>query len=271
MRHRIRKPRMLFEDRIIYEYYMSMLKGKRILRFLKRCFLNSKIYVLVAIIIVSFEVALIPLGINWGKYLTYMDGVWDMRFIFLTSIILPITVGIISSENKHHNNLVMQHEVYKNFLYASTYFIKSISELINVPVDTDIFDAFENVEMYKIKCKRNSSTVCEMNSKMKLEKAFNQYISALADVMKYLEISNFVGFKLETQNQLRMLKEELESKRIELKDIIENQEGNVKYVEDFLTDIVLSIFYCIAALRRPWRWDQARDKKIKEFMSNHEL
>lgn len=260
------------------------LRIRRFLRFCKRIVMYLKKYIPIIICVAIFEAIVIPIGIHLEKYQSWVDGFWDLRNFMLTSIMIAIIVGISSSENKRHKELLRQYEVYENFKYASEQFVSGLCGVANIQTNQNIFLSKNNFDIFykKLICDierglpaiQNSTIVDEflLYSTKELPRVvaikiyFEQYFRALDNVNSALLTNQIVGPVEHAIEQINYIYNELQAERL----LIEEQANFYTDIQllKFLDAVSRSIYPAVADLRHPWRWDIKRNEKMRHIINN---
>lgn len=105
------------------------LKKQRLLRCGKRIFRYVMQQWIVLLCAIFFTLLTVPIGIEIGKYLTWIDGVWDLKLFYLTSIFIVSLTSIINSEKARHETLVSQYNTYSSLIFESENFIHNFCKI----------------------------------------------------------------------------------------------------------------------------------------------
>lgn len=268
---------------VFIEMIECRLLTKRFLRACKRVINYSKNYFINFIAVILFEIMIIRLGLELGKYDSFIDGIWDMSTLLITSILVPFIICVWNSETDRHLELKKQFNVYQNFKSKSEDFIISLCNVINYEIGSNIFlseDEFDNfysslknkqltinkgdIAMKSIKDK---STLYSMESTDRisyLNIIISKYMRSIEETKQQLFLHDFIGTISHAISQLSYIYDELE---IEKKLIMNHSmEYSDYYLCKFINSISRSILPAIADIRRPWGWDKELDKKIKKVL-----
>jgi len=129
-----------FKDAVFIIRQIICLFIRRCLRATKRILIHLKKSFPILVFVVLFEILIIPIGIYIKKYSSWIDGIWDLRLFFLTTILITIVGGIINKENSRHLKLIKQRSAYENFKYESDRYITSLVLICDLNISHDIFN-----------------------------------------------------------------------------------------------------------------------------------
>lgn len=246
---------------------------KRIKRLLKRLISYNIQSIIISIIIIIISIIFIVIGLKLKEYKSLLEGIWDFRSIWLTSIIITLTVNTINKEKDRHNDLLEQYTYYIDLNYISEEYIKSILDIISINYNNDIFSndnmhsKFKNfVENKKII--RNDKLLNELNINVKDYFTFisNQYIKRLYVIKSYMlkiKNENSVYYAIE---QINYCLEEIEKEMLKICHMKEN--NILKEIFDFSIISSNSIIPIIDFIRIPWRWDYKINNKVLKILKD---
>lgn len=265
-------------------YYSMLLLIRRFLRMCKRIVMYLNRYLPIIVCVIIFELVIIPLGIDLGKYNSWIDGFWDLRNFMLTSIVISIVVGILNIETKRHKELRKQYSVYESFKYDSTNFIVSLCKVADVFFAWDVFQTEKNFQTFYEELqnimKRDFSVVKHsiivdsnlLYSTKKLPRTvviiiyFEQYLRKLDKISEALLSHDFEGRIEHAVEQVDYIYNELQAERL----LIEKQKDNYSDMQllKFIDSISRAIYPAVADVRNPWRWDTKINTKMSEIINS---
>ena len=261
----------------------------RFLRFCKRIFVYLKRYIPIFFCIVIFESIIIPVGIHLGKYLSWVDGLWDLRSFFFTAILISVVNGILQEEHKRNKGLRKQFEAYKLFMLESEQFIDRLCLLLGVEYRNDRF-LKEDMHQEFLNCVYDRIHECAKQPGRKIielpvvqdphfmystpqvkpntyvKVVFDRYLRAIDTLNQNILQSSFIGTIDHAIAQLDYIYENVQM------ELIQIESDSDSYTENQLLGFTESICRCIypaiADIRRPWRWDieinSAMDKLLEK-------
>ncbi len=264
------------------------LNAIRILRFGKRMAIYAKKYIPIFCCIVAFELIIIPFGMHLEKYQSWIDGVWDLRMFFFTSILISFVGGILHEEHNRHNNLVKQFAAYKSFMFESECFLHRLCWLTESEYDKDIFlneeehdafrcwicseidskSSFSNRQIQELQARPNSWELYSMPEVKPLpyiKIVFDCYLRTIDSLQRVIDNYSFIGTIDHLKEQLTSIYEHINEELI----IIETTGDNYTEVQ-LLKFIELSsrcIYPAVADIRRPWRWDVEINKTMQVLLN----
>lgn len=247
----------------------------RFLRFCKRILVYLKRYVLVVFCIALFEAVVIPVGIQLGKYDSWVDGIWDLRNFFFTAILISVVSGVFLEERKRNKELRKQFEAYKLFMLESEQFVDRLCLLLGVEhqnnyfLKEECFQEFLTCIYARIReCTQPGRKVIELpavqdsyfiysTSQIKpdiyVKIIFNRYLRAIDVLSQNILQSSFIGTNDQAISRLDYVYEGIQ------KELIQIESDDQSYTEcqllRFTECICRCIYPAIASVRRPWRWD----------------
>ena len=255
------------------QIYKLILLLKRIKRFCKRI-LSYNLQLLIISLILSFlSVIFIVLGLKLQRYSSWLEGLWDFKDIFLTSIIITLIINTINKETTRHTNLLEQLSHYEDLFFISEKYIKSILEIISITYDNHIFTTDEIHENFKNNIidgdiLKNNKLLDNLNIDIRkyFEFISNQYINRLFITKSYLIRIQGEDFSYYALDHMNDCIEEIEKTILKINHM--KDEKVLKEIFDFCILISNIIAPIIISFRKPWRWDMKINNKIYKLLKN---
>ena len=255
------------------QIYKLILLLKRIKRFCKRI-LSYNLQLLIISLILSFlSVIFIVLGLKLQRYSSWLEGLWDFKDIFLTSIIITLIINTINKETTRHANLLEQLSHYEDLFFISEKYIKSILEIISITYDNHIFTTDEIHENFKNNIidgdiLKNNKLLDNLNIDIRkyFEFISNQYINRLFITKSYLIRIQGEDFSYYALDHMNDCIEEIEKTILKINHM--KDEKVLKEIFDFCILISNIIAPIIISFRKPWRWDMKINNKIYKLLKN---
>lgn len=253
------------------------LKIIRFQRFLKRSFHSSMPIVISIVCSFLFLLIIIPIGLNYGKYSSVIDGIWDMKSFYLTSIIITSITSITSSEKKHHEMLIKQRSIYTDFLsiandcskflYSDILAIEELDDsygMYDIPYESN--ERWKSLYTYVIKLEKQRKNQYSSNVDYgTFKKTIIDYATRLNDFKSFFNENNIVGF---TTHEYEYLKDAVHLLTVITNIDIKNEQYMFIVAKQHL-EIFWRLEYAVASLRRPWTWDLSYDKKINKMIKSY--
>jgi hypothetical protein len=259
--------RIIYLDILLIKLYLKYIVRGR--RFVKRLFkyLNSVLYAL--IIILLYITLIYFIGKKLGFYNSLFDTIWETKNTIVSSIIIVYISNVIKNEKDRNDVLKKQFAFYGSIYFITDNIMAAVSGLIDCPHNyyylmyQDIYDEFRNYVM-----NYNFNTTF---SKTKLNNFRRQYKEALSDL-------NTITYKL---NSIDLIASDMDYSQLKkyikkIANILHKIESNVVTGKvDTLKDDILTLcdelYYLVAELRKPWRWDLKRDNEIRKLLIDNNL
>ncbi len=264
------KYKVSLKNKITIEYLKTILKINRIKRFIKREFLNNKTNLVSIIFILIVIIAIIFLGIHIGEYNSFFEGLWEMKELLITNVILIVFLTIYSSEMEWHNKLINQYDIYYSIMCMSEWYINDLLSLMNYKVVNSIYIDEDNYYDFYRKISELKNNV-KLNCKgEKLKKYLlylnNKYINKMGLLVNSNE--KFIG--VDNLRVKELLYENIDEIIYDLENIDSNSLDS-NYLKKYICNISGVLHLLIAEYRRPWRWDITIDKKIRSILRKDSL
>lgn len=271
------------------QFHVMSLIFIRFLRLCKRILIYSKRYIPLLLIIIGIELIIIPLGIQLNKYASWFEGLWDLRELFLTTLLVPLGIGIFQEESNRHKSLCKQYYAYETFKFESEQFMKRLFLMVETKYDDEIFfneeqfDKFSNYIQLRIDtCAKGKNRKLEklpvihdlyflhstpiIKPKTYIQIICDSYLRYVDNLDQDIRNNTFIGQMYEALERLDEIREEIQ------KELIQIDTDSQSYTETqllkFIEHIGAHILFAIANIRRPWRWDVERNNKIKDLLNN---
>lgn len=281
MRVKIRQDKSVYSinihDGVTIWRHQIWLKSRRILRLLKRIITYMRRLSVVFIIALIFIVVIIPAGIKLEKYDSWVNGFWDMRFFLLTSIFITLFSTIYASESKRHEILIRQNNMYNDFLYECDLFIASLCEIVGFEYSDSIFITEKHSLIFLDILKNNEHNCNDFVSlsrnrhelfdrKLYFLSILRRFEVHVKEIYSYVTNEKIIGY-CEYKDRRRFI--DIFPQLFNVQIAINNatDEDLIKEITEFLhSSIFWDIYYALASMRRPWRWDFARNQEIRQLL-----
>ena len=251
--------------------------NRRFLRLGKRLLNYSKFIFLILFCLVIFTLGVIPLGLIFHKYTNWYDGIWDLRMFFLTSIVVVYVTTVINNEKKRKNILINQFNIYLELKFIAEGYLGVLCKNIGFTYDEDILltsihcDTFlEKMQGYQIETSHEcfDDSFDEIPSYITKKDIFIMYSNRLLKVLReyksYVSLDTIIGFDSYTKERFDSCINKIENEiYITDKINIENFEYELK---SYIYSMTYPIFLVLVEMRKPWRWDYERNKKIRNIL-----
>lgn len=278
-----------FLNWIVLCFYAVSILIVRFLRLAKRVIVYLRRYIPILFCIILFESIIIPVGIHLEKYTSWIDGVWDLRNFFFTSVLISFVGGILKEEYKRHKVLVKQFDVYQAFMFESEQFIDKLCLLMNVDYNETIFLNENQYEKY-LSCVRAKIEECSKNAITKIDKlpmvrntyvvystprvkprvylkiAVERYLRVIDNLSRCIQQSEFIGIMDHAVSQLDAIYEQIQNELFQIEADGDNY-TNVQLLK-FTECVVRCIYPAVADIRRPWRWDIEKNNTMRKLLEN---
>lgn len=258
-----------FSTKVIINYLKIKLFFKRILRCIKRMLQYNVFNLITIIFIFSIILIVIFIGIYIKEYENILCGLWDLKGILITNVLLILFMTTYSSEKQRHNILKKQYDVYLSVMCEAEFYIDDLLEIMNHRVINNIFIDEGNYDCFieelngltkNIKGKFDMNTIYN-----KLNYLNNKYKNRFSNYLL------FCDDKLVGANYIRIRELIFDSMDEELYLIQNNSSKNINTSEiiDYIRNISYTLYGLVAECRRPWRWDIKVDKKMRNLLENN--
>ena len=270
---------------LVIMIYQLKLLVRRSLRFAKRIVIYSYPILLVVLCFIIYLIIITPIGIITNKYNNLFDSFWDSKQFLFSSIIIVFITNIITSEKKRHKTLEWQFSFYLNTKYLFNDFIEKFINCVSTGTfyESHYYDFFLTERHYEILKK-----IINKNLNINIDKNKDSYYmwndinSYNVNKIDYLKIilndfknetnnikntllnHDIIGFKNESYDSLSNIQKELEKITI----ILNSKKIDSENITIFINEIIYPMYYFIASIRRPWRWDTKDDIKICEILNS---
>lgn len=249
-------------DKIKIEWIKMILLLKRVKR---RFFLtipqNLVMYILLTLCWIVFGVITYYVGIQMKEPDSYtvMDVVWELKNSYFSSVILAVFIAGYSQSSEYKKKISVQHDFYVDSMRTFDY----------------IFEPFVGNKIYHFMPFYNQMCLedtleyvkdCKLDN---TEVTLENYKDALQEAIGRLEK---IDFERKNNNIIGMHKQELgysiDSCMTEIRKTLKEVK-TLEQARDSIPEVAYDLFYVIADIRRPWRWDIENDKKILTLLANY--
>lgn len=290
---------LYFESKLYFINYSTFKKTfgtalwlitRRILRFIKRVIVHSKVISVPFIISLFFIIIFLKIGFSLGEINSYQRAFWEFKDFFLTAIFITMTTNVFQEAIRYRKNISKQSYTYYEFRWSAENFIFKLSNLINfIPRDDhpilifehQLYDVFlKDLEDFIITKKDDLKMVkkeipIEVNPVRYLTFVLKEFKSYIENTKDSIVESDLIGFESYDKQILNELIFYLNIKIEIIKNAPEycyNDEDLsiylAKQISEILKDISSLLFRFSATLRRPWRWDLRKTFYIKQILIN---
>lgn len=243
-------------DKIKIERIKFVLILKRMVRGVRRLIpQNLLLYIWVTLFWILFGIITYHCGNIYKapcKY-TIWDMIWELKNTYFTSVVLTLLITSYNQNKGYRDKLEKQH-------YFYTEILSGFDRLFESFIGEEIY---HYMPFYNDKCLSATLDYIRNNGLMK-QLDEDSLIESINDILKKIvllkHIENNGGIIEKSNNNFMkdILEAEFMLKKIKAKpqSIIEN-----------LEDISGKLFYIIADMRRPWRWDIENNIKILQLLN----
>ncbi|MBQ2916703.1 MAG: hypothetical protein IJE59_00750 [Clostridia bacterium] len=251
-------------------YYKLILKLKKTIRLIKRMIKYLQDIIPITIITFIAISVIIPIGIRTNKYIDIYSGIWDLKSLFLSPIIIVYFVNMINNEKSRRKKLRMQYNMIAIIEIKIEKYIQKIEKNIydcNVLEKINPIISWEHYEEYIQKIyKKINSKGRKLTDKHKAKELFVQHTKTLLLKLEKLEDSiNELEIEY-SQNEFlfRYLLNTIEED-IEILEDSNNVNINERITNTYV-DIIRDSLYFLKELRYIWEKDMIIDNKIKNIL-----
>lgn len=264
--------KVFFNEGLIIQSEFIKLKIIRLLRFLKRAFHNSTPIIISIFCSFLFLIVIIPIGLKYGKYTSIIDGIWDMKSFYLTSIIITGITSITGAEKNNHEKLLNQRYIYtefleianncSNFLYSDVLEIERLDTyygMYNIPYGAN--GKFEKTFSLQTKLEeqKNNQNILEIDNDH-FKNTITNYISKLNDFKPLFNENNIIGI---SKYDHKYLEESIYFLN-KIKNINFKNENAMFILIKYYQELFWRLEYSVASLRRPWTSDLSLSTRIQK-------
>ncbi len=254
------------------------LANRRLLRGFKRIFIYSKQLWIVVFSAIVFSAAILILGFSLEKYDTLYDGLWDIKLFFFSSIFIVLFGNIVSSETRRRQLLKIQHLKYISFLFESDQYIISLCRIGGFEYESDIFLTEEHLnrftEVLESHIRLGSMVKVDsnylpkhMDEKIFMKSICDSYFNKLQEIKNYMNSGDLVGSdNYYARSYIDYPLDEIRSEKIIIDSLTDTELE--REALGFANHISALLIHVIPQLRRPWRWDFARNQNIRRLLKN---
>ncbi|XRJ98051.1 hypothetical protein ACPBEI_04870 [Latilactobacillus sakei] len=230
----------------------------RIFRFFKRISLSTGSLTVTTIFLLLFYFIVQLWGFNNGKYVSWLDGLWDMKSIFITTI----GIGLVSLSTNEQNNWQEKLKVQHGFRLSFTN-EEYILHKIGITIFGNNLQALNDLNKNYVAINDTHLIIKDFN-----KSEFNSLLEELLkDSKDLLDKINFVELAVDSD----AIQFDINLINSNIKEFL-----NKKKItdEDYLHIFNMINFYIRTIANRlssPWRWDKVRDKKYFEIKDKYKL
>lgn len=251
-----------FVDKIKIELIKAVLILKRIKR---RVYIfvpkNIVLYLILTLCWIFFGIATYQIGIEYKEPDTYTvkDVIWDLKNSYFTSVILALFIAGYSQSSGHRKRMEIQHEFYTNIMEKF--------ELLFSPFIGD--EVCYYMPFYNDLCLNSTLEYVEQCNMEELAIQEDEFVGILETILD--QISK-IEQEMRNNNIIGMHKHDLEVDIEIVRHLLKHmiREGaSSEQVKDNVRDLAIKLYYIIADIRRPWRWDVENNNKILKILANY--
>lgn len=229
----------------------------RILRFFKRIALSAGSLTVTTIFLLLFYIIVQLWGFTNGKYSSWLDGLWDMKATFITTI----GIGLVSLSVNEQNNWRAKLKVQYGFRMAFTSVEQVMSDINRTfLVDQQIINDL-NKEYARIQNKeavQKNIDKSELDLKLKILLEISEHL---------LEKINFTELAVD-QKTIQL---ELSYLNSEIREFISKPTATDTNYLYMFNKLNFSIHTIANRLSSPWRWDKDRKQKYYKIIEKYKI
>lgn len=250
-------------DKLKIEWTKLVLLLKRIKR---RVFVfipkNTALYVILTIFWILFGIFSYHVGVRYNAPEPYKvkDVLWELKNSYFTSVVLALLITGYSQNAGYKKRLYVQHNLYVDTMHLFGCIFEQF-------IGTELY---HYMPFYNDKCLRDTWKYIESNPLEQKEFSSEAFKGNLDEVLDGIQK---VENEVRNLNVLGMHKEKIEECLQEAKRILKKgirEELELEKAKDVIQKLDHCLFYIVADLRRPWRWDIENDKKILSILARYE-
>lgn len=253
------------KTKINIEFLKTVLLFNRLKRFIKRIFLYNIPNIITIIFIFIILSVIIYLGIRLNEYVNFLVGLWDLKDILITNVILILFVTTYNSEKLRHDSLKLQFGIYYSLMVEAEYYILDLLKILDYSFTNSIYIDEENYDIFHSQIKNLPNNIKLTYSNKKLQNILlymnKKFVKKLNFLLKNAE--NFIGVNPEMIYDV--IFENLDEEIHDLENMNINN-INSQFLKKYILSISGTLYLLIANYRRPWRWDIGIDKKIRKLL-----
>lgn len=250
-------------------YYKLILKWRKIIRLIKRMRKYLQDIIPITIITIIAMGIIIPIGIKINKYTDIYSGIWDLKSLLLSPIIIVYFVNMINNERNRRKKLRMQYNMIAIIEIKIEKYIKKIEKHIyqfNVFEKVNPIMSWKHYEEYTRRLHKKIDTRRKKIDKHKAKELFIGYTKILLLKLEKLEDSiNELEIEYSDNGFLFRYLLNITEEEIEFLEESNNVNINNKITDTYISIIRYSLYF-LKELRYTWERDMLIDNKIKKIL-----
>lgn len=250
-------------DKVKIEGIKAILLAKRVKR---RIFLlipnNFVLYLGLTFCWVLFGIFTYYVGIDFKSPQAYTvkDVMWELKNSYFTSVVLALCIAGYSQNSGYKKRIEVQHDFYVDSM-------RTFDHLFKIFIGNEVY---HYMPFYNRECLNDTLEYIKELEVKDCEVTLGEFKINLEEILEQLEK---IEYERRNNNIVGMHKERLGDDIQRSKNLIKQklkQCNNLEQIKDATREVANSLFYIIADIRRPWRWDIENDKKILGLLAKYE-
>ena len=254
----MKKDNIAFDDKMHIKLLRFILILKRLVRFVKRIFKEMGSSIFITVFLLAFYVLVsIYVEIRIEKKENIINIIWNYTPMIYTTVVVAFVGNIVNFERNRKRCLIKQYSFYEQLRFNCEWYI---NEMVNILQGSRCVNLYDNICV-----DRSLSNVhiinknIDNNDKNRIDEISKEFLRQIEDLSKIWLGYEFIDCDLHAAAQYSS---EL---NISVTKIIE---GNTRIEEKSIKKIIMDAHYFLAQFRRPWRYDNKIDNKIRALQSN---
>lgn len=197
---------------------------------------------------------IIYLGIGLNEYVNFLAGLWDLKDILITNVILIFFVTTYNSEKLRHDSLNIQFGVYYSLMVEAEHYIRDLLKILDYSFSNSIYIDEDNYDIFRCQIYELSNNIKLTYSNEELKKLLlymnKKFVKKLNFMLKNTE--KFIG--VDPTIIYNVIFEKLDEEIYNLENM-NISHMNSQFLKKYILSISGILYLLIANYRRPWRWD----------------
>ena len=191
---------------------------------------------------------------------TVKDVMWELKNSYFSSVVLALFIAGYSQNSGYKKRMEAQHDFYVDSMMTFDHLFKTF-------IGNEVY---HYMPFYNRECLKDTLEYIKELEVKECEFSIEEFKINLEEIVDQLEK---IEYERRNNNIIGMHKERLGDEIQESKKLIRQklkQCNNLDVSKNAAEEIADSLFYIIADIRRPWRWDVDNDKKILSLLAKYE-
>lgn len=253
----MKKDNIAFDDKMHIKLLKFVLLLKRLVRFVKRIFREMGLSIFITVFLLAIYVLVsVYIEIRIEKKENIINVIWDYTPMIYTTVVVAFVGNIVNFERNRKRCLIKQYSFYEQLCFNCEWYI---NEMVYILQGSRCVNLYDNICVDRSLKSVHINKNIDNNDKNRIDEISKEFLRQIEDLSKIWLGYEFIDCDLHAAAQ------SFSELNVSVTKIIGE---NAKIEEDLIEKIIMDAHYFLAQFRRPWRYDNKIDNKIRALQSN---